>query len=221
MDEPTVPDPQPNAPPPLDLRNRLGLRIVVNAVLPLGVYTLVRGHVGSDAAGLAIAAALPAAWTLVHFAVRRHVDAIGLFAVLGFALALAVSVFFGGNSLAFKLRRPAVSGAIGVVLLVSAAVRRPLLLPLLRRLAGVSPAVAGVLHRVATDPRARRRLTIATAAIGGILVFEAVFQTILAVTLPTTVWLSLKPIFGIGLVLVLVVLRARRFSTRRTGSDRG
>ncbi len=219
MDEPTVPDPHPHTPPPLDLRNRLGLRILVNAVLPLGVYTLVRGHVGSDAAGLAIAAALPASWTLVHFAVRRRVDAIGLFAVLGFALALAVSVFFGGNSLAFKLRRPAVTGAIGVALLVSAAVRRPLLLPLLRRVAGVNPAIAGVLHRVATDPRARRRLTIATAAIGGILVVEALFQTILAVTLPTTVWLSLKPIFGIAAVLVLLVLRTGRFSRRGTGPD--
>lgn len=107
---------------------RLGAIIVV----PVLAYLLLRPQVGSDAAALAIAGAIPAAWTLARLAWRRRVDPIGGLAVVGFGIALLLAALSGGDALLLKVREAPLTGAIGVVFLLSAAVRRPLLPGLLR-----------------------------------------------------------------------------------------
>jgi hypothetical protein len=87
----------------------------------------------ATAAALAIAGAVPAAWTLARFAWRRRLDPVGVLAVGGFSVALLVAALAGGNPLLLKVRDAPLIGVIGVAFLLSAAVRKPALLHLLGR----------------------------------------------------------------------------------------
>jgi hypothetical protein len=177
-------------PRPATLVGRLGVTVVI----PVLAYVLLRPQVGSDAAALAIAGAVPAAWTLARFAWQRRVDPIGVLAVAGFGIALPVAALSGGNSLLLKVRDAPLIGVIGVAFLLSAAVRKPLL-PLLLRLLG----------RDGQAPS--RRLTQATVIVGATLIVDAVTRLTLALTLQTSTFLAVNhevswSIVGSGLALL-------------------
>jgi hypothetical protein len=168
--------------------------LVASFVIPIAVYFLLRPHVGSDATALAIGGALPAAWTLARLAWRWRLDPIGLIAVLGFGVALLVTVLSGGNALALKLHEAPLTGAFGVVCLVSVAVRRPLL-----------PTVLQLFGR--SGQATIRRAAAATVVVGATFLTDAVTRVVLAVTLPTSTFLAVSrevswAILGVGLVLL-------------------
>jgi hypothetical protein len=128
------PDVPPTAGPPWASGWRgLGASVVVNWVAPLIVYRLVRTDVGSDAVALIVSAAIPLAWTLGRLVMQRRVDPIGLLWVAAFGLGILALVLTHGNSFAFKIREPALTGALGLACLASLVIGRPLVLPLLRR----------------------------------------------------------------------------------------
>ena len=116
------------------LRRRLIFSLGINALLPLLLYALLRPLLASDAAALAIAAAIPALRTLALWFFRRRVDWIGAHAVLGFGLALALTVLLAGDVFLLKVHGPLLIGILGLVLLVSVVIRKPLLEPVLRAL---------------------------------------------------------------------------------------
>ncbi len=146
------PDLPPGAPPWASGRRSLGASLLINSVAPLIAYQLVRPEVRSDALGLVIAAAIPVAWTLIRLLWGKRLDLlwgklIGVLAVAGFGLGLLLLLCTGGNALAFKIREPALAGALGLVCLASLAVRRPVALLVLRQATG-SP-----ISRCAGPPR--------------------------------------------------------------------
>lgn len=215
MREPQAPpqEPAPHRYPPR--WQTLGLSLLVNGLAPLLVYTLLRAHVDSDASALALGGVIPAAWTVTLWLWRRRIDPIGVLAVGGFGLALAVTVAAGGSALPLKLRRQVATGLIGVACLVSVGVRRPLLLPALRLLVHLNPAraraVAPLVDRAAHEPATQRTLTVATAVIGVALLGEAAVQTLLAVALPTSMFLAVRlAIGGSAAAFLLWSMRQRR-----------
>lgn len=189
--QPTTPKP---AFSPRNLRAFLP-NLLVTWLVPIAAYELISPHVSSDLLALSLSAAIPALVTLGTFAFRRKVNVIGLIAVVGFAIGLAVSVFSGGNELAIKLHEPVLTGVIGLIFGVSVAIGRPLFLVIWRltRRAEATPTPAG-----------RRRASVLSALIGATLLVHGIVVTILAVTLPTGTFLALSrpiglPIIAIGL----------------------
>lgn len=189
--QPTTPKP---AFSPRNLRTFLP-NLLVSWLVPIAAYELISPHVSSDLLALSLSAAIPALVTLGTFVFRRKVNVIGLIAVVGFAIGLAVSVFTGGNELAIKLHEPVLTGAIGLIFGVSVAIGRPLFLVIQRftRRAEATPTPAG-----------RRRAGVLSALIGATLLVHGIVVTILAVTLPTGTFLALSrpvglPIIAIGL----------------------
>jgi hypothetical protein len=75
---------------------------------------------------------IAADYTMALWIWRRRVDWIGVHAVLGFAMACAISALLGGNALLLKVHGSLLTGTVGLVLLISVVVGRPLLLPLLQ-----------------------------------------------------------------------------------------
>ncbi len=73
-------------------RRRQAARLVAVAAVPLIAYFAVRPVVGSDAAGLAIAGAVPAAWTIALVLRRRRVDQWAVLASAGYALGCVASL---------------------------------------------------------------------------------------------------------------------------------
>jgi hypothetical protein len=173
---------------------------VVNFIFAPLAYTLIRPHVGSDTTALAIAGAVPIVWTVAFLVVRRRFDPIGAFAVVGFCVALLVSVLTGGSSLPLKLHGDfLLTAAIGSAFLVSVIVRRPLL-PVALRFLGRNGSLNG------------RSLSTVTTFIGATLLIAAIAHVILAVTLPTSTYLVVsRPvtwiIYGTGVVVLLLYRR--------------
>jgi hypothetical protein len=210
--QPTAPKP---AISPRNLRAFLP-NLLVTWLVPIAAYELISPHVSSDLLALSLSAAIPALVTLGTFVFRRKVNVIGLIAVVGFAIGLAVSVFTGGNELAIKLHEPALTGTIGLIFLVSVAIGRPLFL-LVHRLLNRSGTAAPLPDR--------RRASVLSALIGATLLVHGIVITILAVTLPTSTFLALSrpvglPILAIG-IGVLFWYGRRSASVSRQGNQAG
>jgi hypothetical protein len=197
---------------------RFAVSLVINAVVPVLVYLLIRPHLHSDTTALVIAAAIPVCYTAVVLLWRRRLDPVGVIAIAGFAFGLLLLVVTGGNELAFKLREDAWTGPVGLACLISVAVRRPLLLLVLRLAARRNADIAERLRA----PGIRRITTVSTLVIGLILVVHALVLITLALTTSTATYLALsKPIswaiVGAGLVPLVWWIRRQH----RGGPDRG
>lgn len=195
---------------PREPGRRVVLRVATNGVLPVLVYLVARRWVGSDAFGLAMAGAIPLAWTLASLARLHRVDPVGVLALGGYALAGVATVIAAGSALPLELRRVAVSGVFGVACLISVVVRRPVLLPALRlaaRLPGRAAVTERLTRRGDSEPITPRSQSIATLLIGLALLGEAAAQAALAVALPTSTFLLLRLAIGCtpaGVVLAYV-----------------
>jgi hypothetical protein len=192
--------------------------VVANWLVPLLVFHLVRPHVSSDAVALVISAAIPVAWTAGRLVVQRRADPIGLLSIAAFGLGIVGLVLFGGNSFAFKIREPALTGFLGLVCLGSLVISRPLVLPLIR---GQVPAgtTSAALHRAATW---------ITGIAGATMLVHAAVLTGLAATVSTSEFLALQqpvglPILalGVGALMLRKQLAQRRQVTRRKQMTQG
>lgn len=159
---------------------------------------------------------------------RRRVDRLGAWAiaVLGFAIAAAMTVVSGGSPLPLKLRHPAATGVIGLACLISVAAGRPLALPtlgLLARRGGASSAAAAAqrtLERAAREPGFRRRLSVATLVIGATCVCEAIAEVVLALSMPTLAFLATRVAIACGGAAILF-LHARRQQAKAINAAAG
>jgi hypothetical protein len=149
---------------------------------------------------LLFGALVPLAFTLAKLAWLRRLDPIGVLAVCGFGIVLAVLLATGGNPLVLKLHEAVVTGPLGVVCLLSAAVGRPLHHVLLRLLARRNPA----LERMVRAPGARRSSTVVTVLLGTAMVVHALVLLALALALPTTTYLAVSRPAGIAVLAVSV-----------------
>ena len=189
------------------IRVRLIESLAIDAALPLVLYLLLRQLVADDATALALAGAVPAAHTAILWVLRRRANWIGLFAVLGFAMAVAISALAGGNSLILKLHEQVLTGIAGLVLLASVFADRPLLLPLLQSFAQVD------LERL-PQSNVTRKIKVATAVLGLALVVNAAAHVALALTLPTAAYLAASRGVTLavlaGAVAMLYITRGRQ-----------
>lgn len=198
-------------------RGAILARLVINGLLPAGVYALLRNAGFSDFRALAVGTAIPISSTIGQWLWSRRIDWIGIAAVLGFATEVAIAGWLGGNTFLLKTRAAVLTGPAGVVLLASAALRRPLLVPLLRLLRPPVLARSGALERLSNDPVARRRVNLATALLGAILAVHAAVTIGLALLLPTgSFLLASKAVnWTLGGAAIVAVWWTRRRSRRK------
>lgn len=160
------------------------LRLFVGLVLPLVAYLIIRALTGSSIGALAITDAVPSAWLLAVGVTRRRVDPIAVLSATTVMIALAGYALTGGDPLAIKPRRGAVTGTIGIAGLASVALGRPLLLLVAENAANLNPDRPEIAARLA-QPERRRMLTILTAIIAATFAIDGASQIALALTVPT------------------------------------
>jgi hypothetical protein len=193
-------------------------RIVIAGVIPLVVYNLLRPHLSSDAAGLAIVSVIPAAEVGWHRWKDGSFDPIGVIAVVGLTFGLVSALLTHGNALGLKLRESALTGLFGLVCLASLFAPRPVMFFLARSFAtgGEKEAVAAFNERL-TVPGVVSRYRFVTAVWGLGLVAETALRTVLALSVSTAQFLAVAPIIGwvtIGGLLTFTTLYARREEAR-------
>ena len=194
--------------------------VLVNGVVPLVAYALLRPWVGTDAVALAIGTAVPVVTTILLFAVRRRLDPIGVLAVLAYGIALLVLLLSGGNALVLKLQEAVVTGPLGLACLASVAVGRPLHEVVLRVLARRNDRWREALRA----PGFRRTSSALTLLVGALMTVHAAALLILALTLPTSAYLAVSrpigwAIIAIGVAGLLFYRNRIRSSAVRQGAD--
>jgi imidazolonepropionase-like amidohydrolase len=187
---------------------RITVLALVNVGLPTLAFILLPPRVGGVVPALIIGTAIPALFVLIQWPIRKKLDPIGALAALAYGIGLLVFVASGENPFVLKVQEAVLVGPVGIVLLISAIAKRPLLMTVMRfarRRDGESVAPANDFER--------RLWQAPTAVIGGALLVSALATITLAFTLPTSAFLIIhKPVgFLITLAgIVVAVLLVRR-----------
>ena len=199
---------------------QLGPNIVVAGILPFVAYSIIRPHLESDAAGLAIVMVFPVLEVAWERRRSGRFEPIGIIAMVGIALGLVGALVTGGNATLLKIRESAITGLFGVICLVSLASARPMMWYLGREFAtGGDKDKRTEFDQIWEFPGARQRFRIVTVVWGLGLIGEAIGRTIMALSLSTGVFLILSFVFN-GVVLASLFAFTIVFSRRGEAATR-
>lgn len=186
--------------------------LVVNGLIPLLVYEILKGHV-TNLMALSIATAIPMLENVVTLVRHRRIDVFGLFMLIAFLLGIAV-LLMGGSEQLILLKESFVTAVMGVIFLGSLCLPRPLIFYFAIRFTTANDASAK--SRFSSNwkyPYFRFVLRLMTAVWGVALLFEAGLRTFLVYHISTTAFLAVSSFitYGIlGLTIVWTVAYRRR-----------
>ena len=174
----------------------LGPQILTGGVAPFVVYQ-VGHHFGlADSVALSLSAIPPALSVIASWAVRRRLDPIGVVALISIVAGLSSMAVLNGNEVLFKMRDSVVTGAFGVVCLVTLFLPvKPAMFMMGRALtADADKGSLAEFDALWNEPRARRTFTVLTAVWGVALVVESSVRATLIFALSTSAFLAVAPI---------------------------
>ncbi|HEY2021304.1 VC0807 family protein [Paraburkholderia sp.] len=183
----------------MKIRPGFVLELAINFALPWLAYRLTLPHAGET--GALIASALPPlVWSAIELARFRRVDALSVMVVAGIVLSVA-AMALGGTPRMLLLRESLVSGAVGVLFLLSLPMRRPLIFYLAR--ATVAREMDGGAAHFEALWRERPGLAAAmrtmTLVWGVGLTAETGLRAWMALTWPIERFLLVSPFTGYGI----------------------
>ncbi|MBP6117054.1 MAG: hypothetical protein KBC57_13250 [Neisseriaceae bacterium] len=200
----------------MNTKYTLILDLFANFLAPWLLFTWLEPSLGSFQALLA-SAVPPIAWSLIELIRHRRVDAISLLVIGGIALSL-LAMGFGADERVLLMRESWITGGMGVMLLGSALIKRPLL-PILIGAIMRRQAVATEKQQALAHPLFQASLATSTWVWGLGLLLEAGIRLWMAASWPIADNLLYGPIVSYGimllLVLWLVVHHHRRMRQRR------
>ncbi|MFM0014044.1 hypothetical protein PQR46_23035 [Paraburkholderia sediminicola] len=200
----------------MKLRPGFVLELAVNFLLPWLAYRFALPHLGETGALIA-SAVPPIVWSLIELVRFRRVDALSVMVVAGIVLSVA-AMALGGSPRMLLLRESLVSGAVGVVFLLSLPMRRPLIFYLAR--ATVAREMEGGAERFETLWRERPALVSAmrlmTLVWGVGLTGETALRAWMALTWPIERFLVVSPFIGYGIYGALTLWTLWYRKTMRT-----
>jgi hypothetical protein len=157
--------------------------LVFGAAVPIGIYFLVRPHVGTDTTALIAAGGFSVAWILLQGIRRRKVDLVGAVVLFGFTVSVVSSILLGGNAYVLKVRDGFFTALFGVACIVTLFTHdRPALFYVGRYLsAGIGLVVEASCRLTLADilPTAAFLAVspfITASAIGGLFAFTALYS---------------------------------------------
>jgi len=183
----------------MKIRPGFVLELAINFLLPWLAYRLTLPHTGETGALIA-SAVPPLVWSAIELVRFRRVDALSVMVVAGIVLSVA-AMALGGTPRMLLLRESLVSGAIGVLFLLSMPMRRPLIFYLAR--ATVAREMEGGAAHFETLWRERPGLATAmrtmTLVWGIGLTAETALRAWMALTWPIERFLVISPFIGYGI----------------------
>jgi hypothetical protein len=178
--------------------------IVMNAVVPLVVYQVLKSYHYSDLVALSAAGLLPAIGTCFGIIRQRHVDLIGALALVGIGVSI-VAVLIGGDPRILLIRESFLTGALGVACFLSLLFPRPLMFYFGRYFAtGNNPAKREQYNGLWQYPSFRSVNRIITIVWGVAYIGEVILRAIMAYTLPIPVVLAVSPFLLGGITIATV-----------------
>ncbi len=173
--------------------------IIVNAILPLVIYQLVKSYTSlSDFWALVISGIPPMIDTIINVVRKGRIDLIAGLALLSIGVSI-VLILLGGSPRLYLIRESFFTVAFGLAYLVSLLFPRPLAFYFARHFAtGNVPEKVQFFNSLWQYPSFRRGVRISTAVWGVGFLLEAVVRTILVFTLTIPQFLIVSPIVFYG-----------------------
>jgi len=183
----------------MKLRPDFVLELAVNFLLPWLAYRFTLPHLGETGALIA-SAVPPIVWSLIELARFRRVDALSMMVVAGIVLSVA-AMALGGSPRMLLLRESLVSGAVGVVFLLSLPMRRPLIFYLARATVAREMEGGGARFEKLWQERPAlvSSIRLMTLVWGVGLTGETVLRAWMALTWPIERFLVVSPFIGYGI----------------------
>ncbi|RZF59071.1 hypothetical protein EWE75_23745 [Sphingomonas populi] len=173
--------------------------IGVNFVLPYVIYSYAAPVIG-DVKALLASSVPPILWSVIEFIRRRRLDAVSLLVLAGIVLSLLAFIGGGGPRM-LQLREKLVSGVIGMVFLISAAIGRPLMYELARAgMARRGSADSNHLYDLPDDRGFRRSMIVMTVVWGFGLILDVAIGAALVFSLTIKEYMIVNSIEGYALL---------------------
>jgi MFS family permease len=196
-------------------RQKLQFSLIINIIIPVLLYTVLKYFHVNDFESLAWSAAIPMLDSIITWITQKRIDWIGIYTILGFILQLLVSGLLSGNTIIIKTNDLLTSGPLGVVFIVSALMNKPLLLPL--RQAVLSSISTHKAERLLAKTPSQHQMVIGSIVIGSALLLHALVILIFAIILPTTTFLVFSKVVTWGAIIIgigILNLSHRKISER-------
>lgn len=193
-------------------------KLVVGLLWDVGVPALAFYVLNAFGVGPMLALAAGGAAALIRVAVvaalHRRLDGLAAIVSASFVLLLVVSLLTGDPRILLA-RESLLSGFLGLLLVGSCALGRPVLYALIRRAnSGNEQALAQWDQRWRPQPDFRRRFTMPSLVIGSVLLTESVVRIVLIFLLPIEVMAGVSTGLHLGGIAILVAW-AMWFRNRR------
>jgi hypothetical protein len=170
---------------------------LVNFILPFAIYNYAEAPLG-DVKALLASSVPPILWSVVEFARHRRLDALSMLVIGGIVLSL-LAMLGGGGAKFLQLREKLVTGAIGLVFVGSALIRKPLIYELARAsMRRKSEGEAQEFEALQVHAGFRRTMTVMTLVWGFGLLADVAVAVVLVFTLSIREYLIVNPILGYG-----------------------
>ncbi|HLI87984.1 MAG TPA: VC0807 family protein [Ktedonobacteraceae bacterium] len=182
---------------------RLLPNLLINAGVPFLIDVLAQPHMSAIDA-LLLASSVPALYTLVGLVVKRRVDALGLFVVVGLLLSAVFALVFHSPRI-LLLQGSVLTGTFGIVALISLLFTRPVLFYLVRSITTQNDA-----QRLASFnagwafPQLRAFYRTLSLVWGCAMVGQVLLVAALAFTLPIPLMVGIGPILNFAIILLAV-----------------
>jgi hypothetical protein len=192
----------------------LGLSLTIDALCPFVLYRVLQSHFPADnVMPLLYATIFPVFGLILNVVRKRTVDVIAIIAMAAFAMHIAVTLI--ARNVGFALVAISLDGAIiGLVLVISALIGRPINLIVARQVAAsASPERVRALNRTIENDGQRTFFTI-TLAWGLCLVAMSGLHVVLVLKLPPADFLLVSPIVGVMTIVALLAWTGWYLTTR-------
>ena len=178
--------------------------LIVDGLFPFLTYVLLRRVGVSEILALGLGGIFPAAKGVFDLSRRKHIDIIGAIVLVGIAVSV-VSLSVSGSPRLFLIRESFVTGAVGLLALVSFAWKRPLLFYVGRQFStGNDPAAVAHFNGLWERPEARRVFRRLTAVWAFGWLGEFGLRIVMVLTLSVGQVLVLSPFVFNGITFGLI-----------------
>lgn len=170
--------------------------LLISIIIPIIVYFGLRTFF-NDAYALIASSVIPILRTIYVLIRRKKVDIIAIVSIIGFIVSLAIFKFAGGNLLSVKLYHVVITGIIGLVMLISAAINKPVLAALVKKRLTVAQL---------ENQRMMKKISFYNTIVGLIFLLDAILHVIMASFMSTDEYVVYSKIVTIALVGILFIL---------------
>lgn len=183
--------------------------LLINIACTLIIYNLLSPHFPpTSIIPLLVASLFPVLGNIISILRRHRLDIIGVMILIGLAVSV-IAILLGGSPRLLLIRESFTTGAIGLALLVSLVLPRPLGYSFARQfLTANDPTRVAGFESLWQVPFFRKSLKGGTIFWGALMLGEFVLRIVMVLTLPVVLVLAISPLVLNGLLVGGIVVSA-------------